>query len=250
MRLGFAVAVMVRPEILIVDEVFAVGDEEFQRKCYDYLFDLRRANAAMIIVSHGLSAITQLCDEAVWLEQGKVRGIGPSEDITRAYLDWVNAKEASRSPQEPDVVESAEPAWRGSGEVRVQVLELLDDRGEAARFLLTGSGGTIRLKYLATQTIQKACVSIRVEDQRGQVLLEASSRDQGLFEFGEGTGSVDFRMDEVLLMAGNYVLKTVTEVEGHIIEAQDEGFELTVRAPRAESGGAFLQRGTWQLAHL
>ena len=62
---------MVRPEILIVDEVFAVGDEEFQRKCYDYLYDLRRANTAMIIVSHGLSAITQLCDDAVWLEQGR-----------------------------------------------------------------------------------------------------------------------------------------------------------------------------------
>ena len=57
-RLGFAVAVMVRPEILIVDEVFAVGDEEFQRKCFDYLYDLRRANTAMIIVSHGLGSIT------------------------------------------------------------------------------------------------------------------------------------------------------------------------------------------------
>ena len=68
-RLGFAVAVMVRPEILIVDEVFAVGDEEFQRKCFDYLYELRRANTAMIIVSHGLSSITQLCDDAVWLEQ-------------------------------------------------------------------------------------------------------------------------------------------------------------------------------------
>lgn len=223
------------------------ADEEFQRKCYEYLFDLRRANAAMIIVSHGLSAITQLCDEAAWLKQGNVREVGPSEDITRSYLDWVDAKEAARGVVEPDAVESvesAEPAWRGSGEVRVQAVELFNDQGEPASFLLTGAAGTIRLHYRATHMIQQARVALR----RGHVLLEASSRDQVLFEIGAGAGSVDFRMNEVLLLAGNYLLKTVTEVEGHVVEARDDGFELTVRAPRAASGGAYLQRGTWQLA--
>ena len=76
---------------------------------------------------------------------------------------------------------------------------------------------------------------------------EVSSRDQGLFDINDGAGSVDFRMDEVTSDGGNYLVKTVMEVEGHVLEARDEGFELTVRAPSVTSGGTYLQRGTWHL---
>ena len=95
-RLGFAVAVMVRPEILIVDEVIAVGDEEFQRECYDYLYDLRRSGTSMIIVSHGLGQITDLCDAAVLLDSGKVTAFGPSDRVVRTYLEGVNQREIQR----------------------------------------------------------------------------------------------------------------------------------------------------------
>ena len=245
-RLGFAVAVMVRPEILIVDEVFAVGDEEFQRKCFDYLYELRRANTAMIIVSHGLSSITQLCDDAVWLESGKIRQIGASQDVTRAYLDSVNAKEAAR--HSPDV-ESGEPpdgGWRGSGEVRVVAVELLNAEGASSNFLLSGDGGTLRIHYRADKRVARAAMSIQVEDQRGQVLLTVGSREQQLFDIPEGMGYVDFLMDEVLLAGGNYLVKIVTEVDGHVVEALEEGIELTVRSPRASIGGTFVQHGSWR----
>jgi lipopolysaccharide transport system ATP-binding protein len=106
-RLGFAVAVMVRPEILLVDEVIAVGDEEFQRKCYDYLYDLRRAGTSMIVVSHGLGQITDLCDQAVWLEHGEVRGFGESRTVVRAYLDDVNHREVARTT--PDKNQAPRP---------------------------------------------------------------------------------------------------------------------------------------------
>ena len=96
-RLGFAVAVMVRPEILIVDEVIAVGDEEFQRKCYEYLYDLRRAGTSMVVVSHGLGQITDLCDHAVWLDHGRIQGMGPARKVVRSYIEEVNAREVGRN---------------------------------------------------------------------------------------------------------------------------------------------------------
>ena len=244
-RLGFAVAVMVRPQILIVDEVFAVGDEDFQRKCYDYLYELRRANTAMIIVSHGLSSIEQLCDQAVWLDQGRVREIGPSHEVTRSYLESVNAREAARHAPDLDLSEPAVTAWRGSGEVRVVAVELLSADGRSSNFLLAGGPGALRVHYRAEAAVARASMSISVEDLQGRVLLRVASRDQELFDIPMGKGYLDFEMDELFLSGGNYVVKTVTEVDGHVVEALDEGFEMTVRSPRAGSEGSYLQPGQW-----
>ena len=76
-RLGFAVAISLDPEILIVDEVIAVGDEEFQRKCFDYLFDLRQRGRTIVLVTHSLGTVRDLCDQAAWLEGGHRAPAGP-----------------------------------------------------------------------------------------------------------------------------------------------------------------------------
>ncbi len=71
-RLGFSVAVHMKPDVLLVDEVLAVGDEEFQRKCYDHLYALRRSGRTIVVVSHGLGLLEGLCDEIAWLERGEI----------------------------------------------------------------------------------------------------------------------------------------------------------------------------------
>lgn len=85
-RLGFAVAVHLRPEILIIDEVIAVGDEEFQRRCFDFLYELRRKGVTIVVVSHSLELIRSLCDEAAWLEHGRVMASGPVNQVVKAYV--------------------------------------------------------------------------------------------------------------------------------------------------------------------
>ena len=76
-RLGFSIAVTVDPEILIVDEIIAVGDEEFQRKCFDHLYELRRKGTTIVLVSHSLGVMADLCDQAAWLDQGRLMSCGP-----------------------------------------------------------------------------------------------------------------------------------------------------------------------------
>src|SRR5690606_38959308 len=90
-RLGFAIAVTVQSDILIVDEVIAVGDEQFQRKCFDHIHSLRRKGATVVLVSHGLELIETLCDEAVWMDKGQVQGIGGGREVVRRYVDSINA---------------------------------------------------------------------------------------------------------------------------------------------------------------
>src|SRR5690606_8020951 len=89
-RLGFAIAVYVKPEILLVDEVLAVGDEAFQRRCLDTIDAMRARGVTIVLVSHSLSHILAFCDQCVWLDEGSVRAQGPSDEVVRAYLRAVD----------------------------------------------------------------------------------------------------------------------------------------------------------------
>jgi ABC-2 type transport system ATP-binding protein/lipopolysaccharide transport system ATP-binding protein len=86
-RLGFAVATAWRPEILLVDEVLAVGDEAFQRKCQIRMEEYRASGSTILMVSHGMQTVRSLCDRAAWLQQGRIVTSGPAADVVQAYLD-------------------------------------------------------------------------------------------------------------------------------------------------------------------
>src|SRR3954454_22587210 len=88
-RLGFAVAVHVDPDVLLVDEVLSVGDVAFQDRSIRRMLEFRAANRAIVFVSHNLSAVEMMCDRAIWLEHGTIRQSGPTADVVRAYLDAV-----------------------------------------------------------------------------------------------------------------------------------------------------------------
>src|SRR3954465_14677836 len=85
-RLGFSVAINVDPDVLLVDEVLAVGDEQFQRKCNEKFAELRSQNKTIVVVSHGLGLMRTICDELAWLEHGRVRQVGPSGDVIDKYV--------------------------------------------------------------------------------------------------------------------------------------------------------------------
>jgi lipopolysaccharide transport system ATP-binding protein len=119
-RLGFAVAAMSEPEILLVDEVLAVGDLKFQKKCYDHLHTLKRNGTSIILVSHSVGAIWALCDQALFVHQGEIRVAGSVEDVIRAYEDenaTVNTPAPATGPQ--TVQEAIPPAGEPDSEANV-----------------------------------------------------------------------------------------------------------------------------------
>ena len=246
-RLGFAVAVMVRPEILIVDEVIAVGDEEFQRKCYDYLYGLRRSGTSLIVVSHGLSQINDLCDEAVWLERGEVQRVGSARLVTQSYLDSVNTKEAVQSVAPSETVGEVVYPRRGSGEIRVTAVELLDGNGASASFLLSGRPGGFRIHYECTVPMQGVVFAFGLENSEGIGVTWISSLSLGGCDVGVGSGTVQFSADRILLAGGMYLMKTAVALVGHVIDAIDDGYPISVRRSEAEFAGVFLQPGAWTL---
>jgi lipopolysaccharide transport system ATP-binding protein len=95
-RLGFAVAVHVQPDILFVDEVIAVGDEEFQRRCFDHLDRLRRHGTTIVLVSHSVSVLQKMCDRLVWLDHGRILEVGEPYEVAGNYLAAVDRAEGER----------------------------------------------------------------------------------------------------------------------------------------------------------
>lgn len=243
-RLGFAVAVMVRPEILIVDEVIAVGDEEFQRKCFDYLHGLRRAGTSMLIVSHGLGSITDLCDEALWLERGRTRELGPSQDVTQSYLDEVNAKEAARTVQgapEPGDAEAGIER-RGTGDIRFMALELINSAHEAVGVLISGEAARLRVHYECHEPIGDAVFGLTLVNTQDVPVMSVSS---GRTAVEPGRGYMDFVTDALLLLGGSYYVNSLVTAEGRTLDAVHRGGEVTIRAAGIATGGTYLQRGKW-----
>lgn len=95
MRLAFAVAVNVDPDILIIDEVLGVGDQAFFTKCFERIMEFRRAGKTLLCVSHDLDSLKELCDQALWLDRGRAVRIGPLHQVSQAYQEFSGTKAAS-----------------------------------------------------------------------------------------------------------------------------------------------------------
>jgi lipopolysaccharide transport system ATP-binding protein len=248
-RLGFAVAVLVRPEILIVDEVIAVGDEEFQRKCYDYLYDLRRSGTSLVVVSHGLGQINDLCDEALWLSGGEPQMLGPARRVTKAYVDSVNAKEAERTSAAVGASGSQAEGLprRGTGFIRVTGVEFQRSGGPHAAALTTGDAFTMRMHYLASCEVADVAFAAVFTDSAGLAVLESVSSHDVVWDIPRGTGHVDLVVEQLFLGPGTFTVTTTVVSEGSVLDADDRGSVLTIRPGPRPMRGVYSQPCDWRL---
>jgi lipopolysaccharide transport system ATP-binding protein len=247
-RLGFAIAVSLDPEILMVDEVIAVGDEEFQRKCFDHLFQLRKRGTTIVLVTHSLGLIRDMCDKAMWLEHGQIRGLGPAIEVADAYIADVNAREVgarqvSSEVEAPSTSDSKRP---GSGEVRVTSIEYLDGSGKPSPVLLAGAPCTIRMHYLALEPVHHVVFGIGFLHESGANVSGPNSGRQGSWSVASGSGYVDFVIDELLLQPATYEVSTAIIDRGHTFDFADREFALRVRGRGYQEPGLTRMPGLWK----
>lgn len=260
-RLGFAVAVMLDPEILIVDEIIAVGDEEFQRKCFDHLFYLRRKGVTIALVTHSMGLARELCDDAVWLDHGKLRELGPVDRIVEDYLAEVNADEAAKRAHEIEVdklidvvviSESAleEQSWeghRGSGEARISEIVPVDKDGATIGFATVGSELNLRMEIIADEFVPQADVTLEVFSESGLLLSSfASARSGQPNDIQIGTSTIDIVIPRFSLAPGKYVVAGTIAQKGHVVDRSDAIGNLTVRTADGQGGnGLFVMPAEW-----
>jgi lipopolysaccharide transport system ATP-binding protein len=163
MRLAFAVAAHLEPEVIVVDEVLAVGDAEFQRKCLGKMGQVARSGRTVLFVSHNMAAVQHLCTRAIFLKQGTVAAAGPCAEVIRTYLgSFSNGMEGPtgldrfRAPSMMPVIRS---------------VEVLDGAGQPAACLLAGAPMVVRLEYDAPVPLRRPRFGIFVETVAGQRLF-------------------------------------------------------------------------------
>jgi ABC-2 type transport system ATP-binding protein/lipopolysaccharide transport system ATP-binding protein len=246
-RLGFAIAASLDPEILMVDEVIAVGDEEFQRKCLDRLFELRKGGATIVLVTHALGLIRDMCDQAMWLEHGQIRQLGPAMEVADRYLADVNERELQTRPvSEREEPAAGESKRLGSGEVRITALEFLDGEGKPNPVLLAGAPCTMRMRYVAHEPVNHVVLSIGFLHDSGANVSGPNSGRQGSWSLASGSGYVDFVIDELLLQPATYEVSTAIIDRGHTFDFADREFALRVRGRGYQEPGLTRMPGFWK----
>jgi len=256
-RLGFAVAVHVAPEILLIDEVIAVGDEAFQRKCLEHLYELRRGGTTIVLVSHSLPLVEGLCDEVGWLDHGQLMQAGDATEVCWAYLDAVNAEEAQKLRDGDDEQIHTDTSLteievrRGSGELRIFHIDYLDKQWLANPLPSSGDTLIIRLWYESETLVEDPVFSLKLHHATGVHLASPNSALQQLQtgSIGQGRGYVDFIIDELSLLPGDYLLSTsVTDRDRmHVHDAWERSHALRiVPGSSTEREGLTDLKGKWQ----
>jgi ABC-2 type transport system ATP-binding protein/lipopolysaccharide transport system ATP-binding protein len=207
-RLGFAIAVNLEPEILIVDEIVAVGDEEFQRRCLDYRHDLRKRGTTIVVVSHSLPMIQQLCDRVAWLDHGKLVADGPAQEVCEQYLDAVNAAEEKylqETGAKPVTADDESTTREGSGEVRVTAVSTVDDAGAPRSLAANGEPVTFKIEYEVNEPVDGPIFFIDFYTENGLHLAGPDSWRGGL-RLGKvsGPGVLEMRLPRLPLLPGVY----------------------------------------------
>jgi lipopolysaccharide transport system ATP-binding protein len=206
MRLAFAVAIHVEPEVLLVDEVLAVGDQSFQAKCLQRVRELQHQGMTILFVSHELGTVSSLCSRVVWLEDGQVQLDGSVEQVLDAYRESV----ATHSPLAPGQ-RVAQPAdvpgirW-GSGEVEITSVEFLGSDGQLRHVFTTGERMVVRMHHDARQRIAQPQVGLAFYHASTGTHLSGPNNVFSDYDipYIEGEGYVDYIIPVLPFLAGDY----------------------------------------------
>jgi ABC-2 type transport system ATP-binding protein len=240
-RLGFAIAINVDPEILIIDEVLAVGDASFQLRCLEKIDEFRRLGKTVVFVSHGLDQVVKLCSTVIWLDKGQIKMIGPANEVVNEYSGM------SYGAEETDEGEVGK-RW-GSHEIEIIKVELLDETGVEPRIHVTGKPMTVRMHYSAHTPLDDVIAGIRITLPLGTNVWGSNSKRRGVsFPRLFGEGFIDLQIPQLPLLEGSYdlTLNLADIGEIHEYDHWDRRIRFDVVQHNIFDEGTITIASTWQ----
>jgi lipopolysaccharide transport system ATP-binding protein len=202
LRLGFAVAINVDPEVLLIDEVLAVGDLGFRQKCFDHLDHLRAAGVTIVLASHDLSQVRRMCKKAVWLAEGEVRGLGSADEVAELYETAVRESIPRRQ------VGRLGEERIGSGEVEITDVSLFGHDGRELTEITSGEGISVGIDYAVHRAVPDAVFGVSIHSQADfSMWMDVSTAGDGQ-SLGRlrDRGTVRLDVDRLDLAEGAYWL--------------------------------------------
>ncbi len=237
-RLGFAVAVETDPDILLVDEVLAVGDMAFQLKCLDRIRDFQRRGKTILLVSHDLVAVEQFCTEVKLIHAGQLVAEGKPSDVILDYLKRYMARIGQLNVEE-----------HGTREVEIREVVMRDEHGAALHEFTTGRALAIEIHYHARRRIEKPVFGFSLKTGSGFFIFGANTQ---IAKYDipaiEGDGVMQLRIDPLSLMEGKYFLSLAIHSWDHAVQyhRREDWYPFAVKnASTAE--GVFQLSNHWKL---
>ncbi|MFQ5505149.1 MAG: ABC transporter ATP-binding protein [Planctomycetota bacterium] len=248
-RLGFSTAIAVDPDVLIIDEILAVGDMHFQRKCVEAIWDFKNRGKTIVFCSHSLYDIRQLCDQAIWLHEGRVRLIGDAVTVTNEYATY----EKELIGRETDVFQTlpgkvVESGPRGPHIVSVDVLDQAS--GEPVAETAPGADICVRVHYKNASDPVPLCLGIGFTRTDATLCFGHTSELDGV-EIGGAEGIVELCLDRLRLLSGEFVVFAWL-MDGKGVHRYHQLLAPTniVVMNRGKEVGLFLQDHRWTVREL
>ena len=249
-RLAFAVAAHLDPEILIVDEVLAVGDIDFQKKCIGAMGSVAKSGRTVILVSHNVGLIETLCTKAVLLNGGTVASQGAPPIVVADYL-------AGNEPADPDNLLDQPRHHAGSRKALFSGIRILNPSGQANVDLKAGDGMTVQLSIRASERISQPWIGMKLRTALNQTLFHFANREAG-FDLPpiHGDGVVECKIDTLNLLPGRYFLDlSLFDVKGGLQDEVNPGASFDVVAsdvlgsgmPMEQQYGVVFFKSAWSL---
>jgi len=235
MRLAFSVAINVNAEILLIDEILAVGDSNFQAKCFNRLREIKAHGTTIVIVSHSLSQIEQICDRTIWLQDGLIAEEGAPRDIHPKYLNYMGEqrqviaeKEAERQKDktsdakgtknpheqvEKDKVAKEKNRW-GNGNARIRNIVMLNSKMEEQHVFATGDDMVLKLEYNVKENVKDAVFGIGIFRGDGLQCYGTNTRIDKQAEFNlSEDGMLQLNLKNIGLLPAEYIVDIAIESE-------------------------------------
>ncbi len=244
LRLAFAVAIYAEADVLLIDEVFAVGDASFQQKCIERIQILQDNGVTVLFVSHNADMVRHLCRQALWIEDGRMVAFDEADNVVTAYMEQM-AYARVRNDQQKDT-----HRW-GSREVEITRVEFLDQAGHAVPRFRTGEAFTARLHYQAARRVEDPMFGVAIH-RDDDTHVNGPNTQLANFPISaiEGAGSVDYCVAELNLLPGAYEFTAaVYDHDGrHPFDHQHRLYPFWVEPNPIidEKYGTFYLPSTWQ----
>jgi ABC-type polysaccharide/polyol phosphate transport system ATPase subunit len=244
MRLGFSVATHLSTDVLLLDEVFAVGDEAFQRKCFGKIFEFKSRGGTIVFVSHSAAAVESLCERTILLRAGRVLHDGETHEAIAAYHQLLAEDE------DPDERNAGLQEW-GTGEVRVAELRLEDVDGAERRQYLSGEPLLLRMKLTARERVPPPRLTLDLREATG-ALVGSAVADLGELGWDVSRGELElvYELARIPLAEGRFQAGVgLTDPEsGRILHHLERAAEFVVVPEDDAARGPVRLDGSWRLA--
>jgi lipopolysaccharide transport system ATP-binding protein len=211
MRLAFAVAVNIDPEILLIDEVLFVGDMSFQSKCLERIQQFKNRGCTVLLISHDNAQVEKLCDSVIWLKKGRIKGQGSPRQIIQAYADEISVETRRRTPTDSVTRDDKQSTLRlnenrfGSLEVEIADVRLFGPTGNGSLDHQSGDPLTIEIDYISHIAAEKPIFGITISREDGQICCEMMS-DKHRFDLDNARqqGTMTLEVERLDFSNGNY----------------------------------------------